>query len=338
MQRLTRRVAHSCLHRMAGDDRGVSMVLVAVTMVALLGMAAFAIDVGAIYAERRELQVGAEAAVLAIAEDCGLGARPCDAATAAGTADAYADANASDDAAAIYEIDLDTAAQSIAVTTSTEQVGGSTILAPFFAQVIGYGGGTVGASAEAAWGALSGGSTLPIIISDCEWDRYEIGDSFIFYFHDGQAAEPCDAQPGHDDDGDGKLPGGFGWLDTGGDDCVAEVFGSVVGADPGASPSNGCSPAYFREQIYLQDVLVPWYRDFDGVGGAGGNGEYEISGIGAIHVTGYNFGGQYKAPSAATAPCKGDDRCIAGTIVQVTVTDGDIGGEDRGVLVVKLTG
>ena len=48
-------------------------VIVAISLTALIGMAAFAIDVGALYGERRQLQSGADAGALAVAEDCALG-------------------------------------------------------------------------------------------------------------------------------------------------------------------------------------------------------------------------------------------------------------------------
>ncbi len=327
-----------------GDD-GMAAVFVAVLLIALLALVALAVDAGALYAERRELQSGADAAVLAVAEDCGQGL-PCDNATAMATADRYADANARDLLAGVDELALDTSAQTVRVITRTEQAGGSTIFAPFFAQVIGFPGAKVRAHAAALWGYPLGGGTIPIILSDCEWgklDKDPAGgyDEMTFYFHDGKLATECDfasVNPGVDADGDGKLPGGFGWLDTGGDDCVADViYDAWIGADPGASVSNGCSPAYFNSQIYLNEVKVPWYDNYDGVGGHGANGGYEVSGIGGFFVTGYNFGGLYKTPSAASAPCKGDKRCIRGHYTPITDTEGPVGGQNRGVLIVRLT-
>ena len=52
------------------NERGGISVMVALLMVVLLGAAAVAIDTGLIYAERAELQNGADAAALAIAEEC----------------------------------------------------------------------------------------------------------------------------------------------------------------------------------------------------------------------------------------------------------------------------
>ena len=52
------------------SDTGATIVFVAVILVALLAMSAFAIDFGRMWEERRQLQNGADAAAVAIAEDC----------------------------------------------------------------------------------------------------------------------------------------------------------------------------------------------------------------------------------------------------------------------------
>src|SRR5690625_4802326 len=51
-------------------DRGAVAVIVAILMVPLLGFAAISIDIAATHAERQQLQTGADAAALAIAQDC----------------------------------------------------------------------------------------------------------------------------------------------------------------------------------------------------------------------------------------------------------------------------
>lgn len=64
--------------RRISDDSGAVAVIVAVLAVAVFGFAALAIDVGALYQERRQLQNGADAAALSVAQGCAEGA--CDAA------------------------------------------------------------------------------------------------------------------------------------------------------------------------------------------------------------------------------------------------------------------
>ncbi len=75
------------LHRLS-DDRGASAVTVAVMAVVLLGLAAIAVDAGAIYSERRGLQTAADAAALA-----GVQELPGDPNAALAVADEYAHLN-----------------------------------------------------------------------------------------------------------------------------------------------------------------------------------------------------------------------------------------------------
>ena len=48
-------------------------VVVALLMVALIGLAAVSLDVAGLWAKRQQLQIGADAGALAIAQDCGRG-------------------------------------------------------------------------------------------------------------------------------------------------------------------------------------------------------------------------------------------------------------------------
>ncbi len=73
-------------------EQGVAGVFVAITVATLLGMLGFAVDIGAMYDERRQLTNGADAAMLAIAEDCALGVGSCDPVTAKVTAQSFANA------------------------------------------------------------------------------------------------------------------------------------------------------------------------------------------------------------------------------------------------------
>lgn len=70
------------------SDSGATMVVVAVMMVVLLGVAALAVDVGALYSERRQLQSAADAAALA-----GVQELPVDADAARAAADTFAGYN-----------------------------------------------------------------------------------------------------------------------------------------------------------------------------------------------------------------------------------------------------
>lgn len=320
------------MQRLNGE-RGVVGVFVALSMTILIGMLGFAVDIGALYNERRQLSNGADAAVLAIAEDCALGVGSCDPATATVTARNFANANANDGFAFIEDVSLDLNARTVRVEVGTLETDGGRVLTPFFAQVVGWDGSTVHASASALWGYPSSmRGVLPLIISECE---FPLGTAvptanLILTFHEGNNTEECNAVAGQDMDGDGKLAGGFGWLATNGN-CGSDLStGSWIFADTGSSPSNGCSLPDLSGLIGIPTPLPI----FDDITGVGANGQYHISGFGLFVITGYNFGGQYKV----NPPCSGSTRCVAGYFTPGTVHDGEPGGPNRGIVIVKLTG
>lgn len=325
------------------DERGAAAPLIAIMLVVLIGFGAIVVDVGALYVERRELQNGADAGALGIAQDCARGVN-CTLAAGTATADALADANATDAASNIDAVEFPTA-NTVRVTTSTSAAGG-TILPPTFAQVLGFGGMNVTARAAATWGAPAGlTSQLPLTISLCEWNAFTAnGTSFappgpyppwpaeqIITFHDTGAAT-CSAGPSGAD-----LPGGFGWLSTA-EDCAATTNdGGWVDDSTGAPPPNSCDDSELSA-MRGQVVHVPIFDDTNGLTGA--NGQYHITGYAAFVLTGYRF------PSArahslvtGTYPCSGSVTCISGFFTQaLTTTTGPVSGSpSMGVSVVGMT-
>ena len=316
-------------------DGGVAGVFVAITVATLLGFVGFAVDIGAMYDERRQLTNGADAAVLAIAEDCALKIT-CNPGSAKKTAQDFANANADDGAAFIESVSLDVAAKTVRVDTGTLTPSGDRVFAPFFAQVIGWDGATVYGSASALWGYPSSiRNALPLIISECEFPEQvptpeNPSPNLTLYFHDGNNAEECNATAGMDGNDDGKLAGGFGWLDTDGD-CSSDLStGTWYLADPGSSASNGCKPSDISILIG-EPTPLPIFDDLVGVGAGG---KYHIVGFALFEITGYNFGGGYKF----NPPCSGDERCVSGRFTSGVVHDGELGGPNRGIVIVKLTG
>jgi hypothetical protein len=79
-----------------------------------------------------------------------------------------------------------------------------------------------------------------------------------------------------------------------------------------------------------EPVPIPIFDDLVGVGIGG---EYHIAGFALFVITGYNLGGQFRL----NPPCSGDERCVSGYFTTGTVYDGEIGGEYRGIVIVKLT-
>lgn len=174
-------------------DQGNITVLVLVMMTAILGVGAIVVDVGALYAEGRQLQNGAEAAALDVARTCAT--TGCDPSVAG----PLADLNAGDDVA---EVDVAAGAvcgtapglpacpsgdqrprydcqpvvgtaSYVEVHATTRNPDGSEKMPNPFARLVGHTGGTtVGACARAAYGAPTGlTAQLPLVISYCDWKR-----------------------------------------------------------------------------------------------------------------------------------------------------------------------
>jgi len=200
-------------------ERGAVAISVALLFVALLSMGAFTVDVGALYVEARELQNGADAAALAIAEDCALG----DCGSYELTAQRLVDGNALDGKTAIDAITIDLAAQTVRVETSTLEQGGGTNIAFSFAKLLGFSGDTVHRAATATWAVpQSSQMVVPLTISSCEYEwatEHMLGEQILFTFHDDDKNEnpacPTETSSGQD------LPGGFGWLLS--DDCQPDI-------------------------------------------------------------------------------------------------------------------
>ncbi len=334
------------------SERGVTAVFIAVCATILFGIAALVIDAGALFQEKRELQNGADAAALALAQDCARGF--CTGLDA--KAVAYANKNAADNFSRATA-SLPTS-NSVKVITLTKDVGANTdgnantidfAFAPIF------GGGTgkeVTATATAVWGVAGGGATLPLTFSLCEWKALTPGGVFsttpqVIFFHDptgpGGAAE-CAAPAGQDFDGDTKLNGGFGWL-TDAPNCTASInAGGWVQAEPGNSPpsAQNCDPL----KLLNSEVQVPVFDDvYDNKPKPAPCAWikcYHIYGIATIHITGFQLGGNgtqwTQNPPAACSPSK---RCVAGYFVKFTVgTDGGPvtpGPHDLGTYQVRLT-
>ncbi len=348
------------MRRLRGEDGAVA-IMVAFMAVALFGFAALVIDVGALYHERRQLQVGADAAAFAVAQACAGG----DCGAFGADADAFADGNALDGAARIPDngvcgtesvglpacIDPPAGLEGsgyVRVTTRTQETDGSTSVPPILAQVLdpSYGGTDVGARATVIWGTPSGvAAELAITFSTCEYDRltkdadgntvyatepYDAALHRVIYFHDTTEAGSCPGPSGAD------LPGGFGWLDSD-SECSATIEDGWAGDDTGASASNDCKAAL--KALLGQTVLIPVFDATNDLSGT--NGEYHIVSYVGFVLTGWNFPGTKQGSEYITTepdPCKSSQTCISGFFVEVTApATGEVGdGPDMGVRVTQL--
>jgi Flp pilus assembly protein TadG len=280
------------------DERGAVAVVVALVMVPLIGFAALGLDVAALWWEKQQLHTGADAAALAIAQDCSRAASTCTSNGAAATAQTLAAGNHPKGAVSATVTSL---------TSTQVTVNASATRANLFAPVLGARSSTVNASATVAWGAPSGGTAvLPLAFSWCEWQQQTGGalpsgtTSRVIYLTKTSGTTDCTGPSNN------IVPGGFGWLTVNSGGCgTTTSIGNIITSDPGNSVPNGCSTSSFSSLVG-KTVLLPL---FDSYAGSGSGATYRIFGYAAFQLTGYSFGGQY---SAGTGTCNGNDRCVKG--------------------------
>jgi Flp pilus assembly protein TadG len=293
MQRLISRARR----RFARED-GATATVFALLLVPLLGFAAIAVDVGALYAERARLQVAADAAALAVAQDCSRGA--CGDMLA--TAQALIDANDPDGTAAQPVLSTDP----LSVT-----VDGSTPKEHWFAPVLGFDATEVTATATVGWGAPSGGTAvLPLTFSWCSFKAQTQGGLpstetlQTIMFSKSDDAGSCTGPSGN------VVPGGFGWVVPNAGTCQAtHALDQTMLSDTGVSMPSGCSTAYI-DQWLDKTVLLPLFDEF---GGTGSGGWYRVYGYAAFTLKGYAFNGSANTGKKVCGPgTTSSDRCVVG--------------------------
>ena len=280
-------------------DEGIVLIRVGLLLVALVGIAALAIVMGAVYSERRQLRNGADAAALAIAEDCGTGAKSCDQGTAEGTAQWYADAN-SDDGASGVQVAFPESGRVRVVTSAIDGKAGLAGVRVPLMSLFGVHRVNVTAAATALFGYPVSGFTLPLVIDAQE---YPLGPPYV-------------------ED--------FSWLDSNGE-CPMNLTAGWARGSTDDEPE--CSAQYLRNNVYEHDVLVPLYSEENEP-----DNRYKVAGFAYFHVTGYKLspsGDLHTWPADFT--CEGGAPvCLRGYFFEKTVSSGTPGGRDFGVVLVKL--
>jgi Flp pilus assembly protein TadG len=370
---LTASLARLIAARLRSDERGVVAVIVALLLGygVLLGMGALVIDVGQIYQERAELQNGADAAALAVAKSCALGA------CTPNLASQLADGNASNLTGGTEGVSLVCGSGSLGgcpsatgslvscppappagtnfvdVYTNTQTSGGSTLLPPAFAKTLmgnaGYQGTSVRACAQAEWGPPSTATTAALAISACEWDQdTQQGNSFASAPPYSQNPLPaasfdqvltlsqgngtgCPTEPAGADG-----PGSFGWASAAPGSCTLPVTGATFPESAGTPVTAACATALQDAQQSQIPILVPVYVSLDAAANT-----FELKGFADFVVTGYNlapsfFESDWLDPANT---CSGTNYCVTGYFVQgVIPSTGAFAGPSLGAYLIDLTG
>jgi hypothetical protein len=310
MRRLTQR----------NDDRGASAVLFALCLVVLVGFVGLGVDVTASYAKDQEMQHAADAAALAVAQECAK-QETCAPANYTALAEEYAVGNAIDGVTPVHATPSSGSQPSSVrvVTESTRQ--------NWFLPLFGLDETAVGAEATAIWGTPTGGiAVLPMIFSVCNFEAAggPSGNYTVLQF------------PKHNDDcewgQDGNvMPAGFAYIGDG-STCKPKItVDGWIESAPGNSPPSQCSASYF-ETLKDETVLLPIFdacRRRSGSNnennaacpvtpGASQHGDYHVHAFAAFKIESYMLGGQYKT---SPEPCSGSARCIAGRFVEYVSID-----------------
>lgn len=334
-------------------ERGAVSVIVAILLVTLLGFTAIAVDVGVIYSERAQLQSGADASAIALAQKCARDATDAQCSTTSTLAGSLANQNALDGMSKVHSIQLDKTARTVSVTISAKETGGKdNSVSLFFANAIGIPSKEVGARSSAAWGSPKAGRTaFPLAFSICQVKDNIGGALQLLQEHGKNANADCNYGPSG-----AAVQGGFGWLvqDAGKCGGTIDLAVSEGGSDPGNNAPGNCSTELNRwasEMAAGRDVIV-LLPVFDKVTGTGAGAIYGMVSFAAFKVTGWKFSGDSSLPYTyqnrastttgvtAATECRGECRGVIGKFVKyVSLADGyTLGPVDQyGATIARLT-
>lgn len=248
------------MQRLRDSERGASGVLVAIMMVVLIGAGALAVDTGQIYAERAQLQNGADAGALAGADLCSVSGG-CTQAAAKSVADALANSNSNDSKSTVQSVDLSVPGQ-VTVTTSTKDgITNAGFLTKMFASALNAPAATVGATATAKWMYPTKGITvLPLTFATCEFKDDGLPHKILTQ-GGGNGAQDCNGvNPSNQ-----IIPGGFAWLmPDGGAGCkVTAEIGKWSLTSAGMGVPNGCTDLFnpsINPSLPNSTVALPVYK------------------------------------------------------------------------------
>lgn len=357
--------------RRLGRDEGVIAMLAAIVIAGglAIGMLALTVDVGRLFVERRDVQNGADAAAVALAEDCARGRASCAIATAPVRAAAFADANAKDGTSRVTETcgttplgscgprsahawecqDPGAYARWVRVRTATRGSDGTTVVPPVFSDVLSprTGQGTW-ACAQAAWGAAGSAQVVvPFAISICDYQRQ--GQLVAVSFANNGSTRTCTIT---DADGISRsyttaLTGLTYFTKAGSTfDCATPVsiaIGDLLTRQNVASTQQVCGvqPSPRLNALIGSTLYLPIVGDVQ----TNGQGSYpfRVLSFAAVVFRGYflqnaqTTGGTSPSPSWASFGCRSGTSCVSGTFT-TGVSPGTVvpGGTNTGTAAVQL--
>jgi len=325
------------------NERGATAVFTAIVSVMLIGFTALAVDAGALYWDKKELQNGADAAALAIAQSCAEETPGCDEFFGDGSlAQGYSVANKSNDNVLVEDVDIRGNSKNGSVTVrvrSDRDFWFGTVLSDEDA-------GTVRSSATASWGLIGGATVLPLTVSNCYFPLDAVtGEPLI---PGGEIWLPISGSTRDPDclSGNHYAPGGWGWLDADAECNVAVEAQSWVDGDTGKDVPSVCKE--LLKALLGETVLIPVFDQTNDL--QGNNADFHLVGFAQVTVVAYCFspgnldsGGIHYVRDGQDPieKCTGDNLFIRGIfeeMVDLGATLGDDGADDYGARTVQLTG
>ncbi|WP_432393622.1 pilus assembly protein TadG-related protein [Pseudarthrobacter sp. L19] len=329
-------------------EHGAIAVIVAVLMVALLGFAAIAVDVGMLYAERTQLSNGADAGAFAIAQKCAKNVNDPNCSATSSLPGILANGNTGDGLSNIQSVALDTTNRTVTVTAGAQEAGKApNKVSLFFARVLGIKDASVTAAATVQWGSpVAGPTAFPIAFSVCQVNDHIGAGAQLLVSHGSKAETSCKYVPSGQ-----VVPGGFGWLKRPDGGCAGNVSASGwADGDPGNSYPNICNNQLISWASDIQagkDVIV-LLPIFDQVTGTGTSVSYHLTSFAAFKVQGWSFNGNKFPITFRNAPpdvspalsCTGSCVGVIGSFIRYVSLDNayTLGTPpDFGAGVIKLT-
>jgi Flp pilus assembly protein TadG len=289
------------------DDRGVTTIFVVLMMPLLLLFGAFVFDGGRGLVARRQTQNAADAGALAKATDCAKGITSTD--------------------FSAYQTNGAVLANAPTCGSGTTTVSMKRNITFVFAP--GGGNRDVTRSATAKWGTIGTATTVPIIISNCEFNQALLDGTtdVVFYLDDTKPQSGCSS-----------LPGGFSQLRDPENDCAVTVSASgTAEGDPGGD---------IQKQVKCltplpHDILIAMYDAAAcQASDCKGNGDYPVLGFAVLHITGYSLNGAAYGGTLGKK-CPDETRgkyCIQGDFIRFVTSQGSPGpSTDFGAVQVYLS-
>jgi hypothetical protein len=244
------RVRRLSLARLRDEEQGAVLMMVALSLVVLIGMAVLTFDLGRGVALKRTMVTAADAGALAAARECGLANGEASAKTAAG--DLVTDNNG---AAKVTGFEIDPSPAVCAGGANPDPDGHNTVTVTvtvpqeyFFAQIFGFDSGQVVASATAEW-TLELSGPAPLKVEALKVDECLEGGAgshcYVGYENDGAQYGWLNFPEGWPEQGESNPP--LACPSKGG----ANDLNDYIGEMGGTGTSSGFQPTLWNVPIWV---------------------------------------------------------------------------------------